>query len=208
MLYASSPFRSRDPLLLRLPAELRNTIYEHALGHPEYEITSSLNTITKIASPSLGLLRTCRQIHNETVSLFWVSSTFDCHHGLRYLHMWLETQSFDRQAVVSSIRLGFYIELQWGVSETLTVADLDHASMQQELQSCELPGLKRVHANLHVVSWDYDYAMMEDWSGEKLAMATEKLFVVLKNYVEGICDGVEATFDMDTSSTQPTARRS
>jgi hypothetical protein len=190
------------PPLLRLPAELRNNIYEYALGRPEFQVTCKLDMIIRNASPSLALLRACRQTHIETTSLFWSISTFDCHLGLQYMRLWLETQSLSRQAAISSVKVRFMTDLEWDLDDTLSMWSLDRDGLLQSLQCCDLPGLKRIYVDVHVISCNYHYAVMWDWNGQKLARATDKLFGELKSQVEAVFDEVVATFGMTTTGTR------
>jgi hypothetical protein len=59
--------------LLRLPSELRNRVYEYALGGDCEPFTIKASPIdfpmTLLDLPALSLLRSCRQIYHETANL-------------------------------------------------------------------------------------------------------------------------------------------
>ena len=81
--------------LLRLPAELRNKIYEYAVGghvielisskkKPHYKMLSQANGhYTALANPTV-LSKICRQLHKETALLPYSLNTF--HGSLRRIH--------------------------------------------------------------------------------------------------------------------------
>jgi hypothetical protein len=61
--------------LLRLPAELRNKIYEYVIG--QYPQPTTLRSLNKKISPrGPGLAFTCRQIRRELLSIFYAESHF------------------------------------------------------------------------------------------------------------------------------------
>ena len=71
--------RNQSTPLLRLPAELRATIWDYALGgqvfklmeqpSPASEWDAKLVPSNPEPMKSMALLRTCRQIYSETVSI-------------------------------------------------------------------------------------------------------------------------------------------
>jgi hypothetical protein len=81
---SSSTHTTQSPLL-RLPAELRNQIFDLVLRHPRIDLfvspTAKGTTTTMRAShptraDCIGLLRACRQTHAETALLLYKSNVF------------------------------------------------------------------------------------------------------------------------------------
>ncbi|KAH7399643.1 hypothetical protein BKA66DRAFT_452267 [Pyrenochaeta sp. MPI-SDFR-AT-0127] len=76
----TTPQSQRDNLLLRLPAELRNRIYELVLGGRTYRFKDTVCTNHARLDTSerhiFGLLYVCRQIHFETALLPYSMNIF------------------------------------------------------------------------------------------------------------------------------------
>ncbi|KAF2118392.1 hypothetical protein BDV96DRAFT_643639 [Lophiotrema nucula] len=72
--------------LLRLPAEIRNTIWEHAICGDRIEPGSNLRLMTKnrpvIQDFKVGLPFVCRHVHSETIQLFYAHNTFHFKDGI------------------------------------------------------------------------------------------------------------------------------
>ena len=79
--------------LLNIPPELRNQIYTYLFDSRDCIVLSPL-THTNI--PGLVLLRTCKQLHDETASFFYTVNSFQC-----YIRKSVLVQS----ATVASIQL-------------------------------------------------------------------------------------------------------
>lgn len=62
--------RKESSPLLTLPPELRNSIYRMVIVFPQ-----SIRFGTSEGKPAL--LATCKQIHNESVQIFWAENTFE-----------------------------------------------------------------------------------------------------------------------------------
>lgn len=80
---------NQNTALLRLPTEIRQEIWKHALGGKTYEAScfsgryysESYKFAPSAAEPRNGmaLLRTCRQIYSEAVLYPFFQATFACH---------------------------------------------------------------------------------------------------------------------------------
>lgn len=78
---SSAQRNQRESLFLRLPAEIRCTIYEYALGGKHYTTSKDLggktsNSRSLIAPHPLALLSACQQIYAETAVLPFRLNTF------------------------------------------------------------------------------------------------------------------------------------
>lgn len=64
--------------LLTLPAEIRNRIYEFALINIDPLATAPQSNIIHASSSAIqpGLTRSCRQVRNETLKMFYTCNTF------------------------------------------------------------------------------------------------------------------------------------
>jgi hypothetical protein len=126
----TSPFSTKhnDPVspLLRLPAELRNQIYEYALTSTEplafswkkspLEKKKRRNGIqlSSGAPPGLALLFVCRKTHYETVLLPFVFNTVQCR-SLAVLERLRNRLSPDQRRAITKLRLitHFYQEFNF-----------------------------------------------------------------------------------------------
>ncbi|KAF2833656.1 hypothetical protein CC86DRAFT_461962 [Ophiobolus disseminans] len=124
----------RNSPLLRLPAELRNSIYQYALSSSKVVVHLPLGDPLYRGSRlpvSLRFLTTCRQIYHETRDIFWASATFEfrdhCH-----LHEFVEHIAAPKKtALITSIEIN--VATAYGFkNEVPAVKD-------------SLPSLQRVH---------------------------------------------------------------
>jgi hypothetical protein len=99
---------THQPPLIRLPAELRNTIHEPVLCGGVIHVDA--HTPLPIF---LGLRLTCRQIHDETKLLLLSKNIIHVDSGL-YLQKWLSKRDIHQQAAISTMRLGYMTSLWWG----------------------------------------------------------------------------------------------
>ena len=67
---------ARDSPLLRLPAEIRASIWKHALEYPVVKVRPSSKRHRKSVRVNFGLLRICRQVYSETARLPHTLNTF------------------------------------------------------------------------------------------------------------------------------------
>ncbi|KAK4893580.1 hypothetical protein LTR27_008047 [Elasticomyces elasticus] len=101
------------PGFLRLPAELRNIIYEMALPRDNFYVsvrtTEPLYVLRCLAEPATipALLATCRLIRNDTLPIFYGTNIFGLRMGnkkdFRDTLAWL--QSMDQRAVAGKMNL-------------------------------------------------------------------------------------------------------
>ncbi|KAK5686564.1 hypothetical protein LTS10_002684 [Elasticomyces elasticus] len=101
------------PGFLRLPAELRNIIYEMALPRDNFYVsvrtTEPLHVLRCLAEPATipALLATCRLIRNDTLPIFYGTNIFGLRTGskkdFRDTLAWL--QSIDERAVAGIVKL-------------------------------------------------------------------------------------------------------
>ncbi|KAK5115830.1 hypothetical protein LTR85_009424 [Meristemomyces frigidus] len=81
-----------QPPLIRLPAELRNHIYELALlrGHPvEIKIYDD-DVLSPVGYDVLALTRTCKQIRHESTGLFYSINEFHIQLRVGSLKFWYQ----------------------------------------------------------------------------------------------------------------------
>jgi hypothetical protein len=102
--------------LLRLPAELRNKIYEYAIGghvielfdstkKPHYNMLSQADGhYTALANPTV-LSKICRQLHSETALLPYSLNTFHGH--LRRIHRFLKGLTKAQREQIKSVEIFF-----------------------------------------------------------------------------------------------------
>ncbi|KAF2831490.1 hypothetical protein CC86DRAFT_402011 [Ophiobolus disseminans] len=91
--------------LLRLPAELRNRIYELALNQGNIQLFPGIQADSRPEDkPELALLRTCRQILSEASPIFYSINTFEFEFTFHILRFALSLTEQNRQ-VIRSIRL-------------------------------------------------------------------------------------------------------
>ena len=67
---------ARDVPLLRLPAEIRASIWKHALEYPIVKVRPSSERHRNNVRENFGLLRVCRQVYSETARLPHTLNTF------------------------------------------------------------------------------------------------------------------------------------
>lgn len=117
-LQKASPGAAQNSLLLRLPAELRNRIYELVLvinGHLEVDPNfdahapfpfpgeaSELRMIEVIKEPAL--LRSCSEIRTEATEMYYTQNTFICCDRDKLLR-WVTNLDVKRQKMLGDIRI-------------------------------------------------------------------------------------------------------
>ena len=135
----STQANAKNSPLLRLPGELRNRIYEHALADSFIEPMSYQRTVSRHPressnppmSATVSLIRTCRQTRSEAEPLFFAHTTFGF--DSRYdFHRFLAHVGPGKRELITSISLMFY------TIETL----------EQHDGRYKLPRLEYVHASL------------------------------------------------------------
>lgn len=117
MLTVNSTRRNeKESPLLRLPAELRNKIYEYTIGgyvielfestkKPHYNMLSQADGhYTALANPTV-LSKTCRQLHKETALLPYSLNTF--HGRIRYIHKFLKGLTKAQREQIKSLEIFF-----------------------------------------------------------------------------------------------------
>jgi hypothetical protein len=179
--------RSESPLL-RLPAELRNQIFEYAL-HEHTGRTFQVDKrnihegrfLKKPAFNALDLLQVSRQVYAETAALpvrrntyFFVQQPNDTRffNGLSTVH----------KAAITSVKLEF---VRYDL-EKLWLWDIDVWSgfNSPEFAFLEsLPGLRIVHVNV-VTIWDYPLSLEDELRAEEIV--TELQHDLRANLGEGI----------------------
>jgi hypothetical protein len=137
---------SHQSPLLRLPAEIRNQIYEYVMCN---------QTIAINARPPrsvFSLPRTCRQIYHETELLFYSGNTFQTREDI-VLKEWLAARSARQLAAIQSVQYVFELSLDWNNSwqtwqswswSDLFPPEFSHLSMPV------LPALRRVVVHAEV----------------------------------------------------------
>ncbi|KAF2795811.1 hypothetical protein K505DRAFT_193235, partial [Melanomma pulvis-pyrius CBS 109.77] len=97
--------RKQSPLL-HLPAEIRNQIFEYALGGQTWKIGVLKGVgVTNKKKHALNLLGVCRQIYAETAIIPFQASTFKASNP-RKLCTWLLAISPARREAITTICLG------------------------------------------------------------------------------------------------------
>jgi len=147
--------------LLRLPAELRNAIYE-------YVLCNKFITVKGISPPPsmLGLPRTCRQIYQETELLSYSGNTFQVAKE-RVLTLWLRKRTARQLAVISSLLFTYEMYLRWSVREqewyTLSCSTV-FPGWPKTLDWRRLTALRRVgvYAAVHVAGFPDLSGPLED----------------------------------------------
>jgi hypothetical protein len=125
--------------LLRLPAEIRNQIYE-------YVMCGQTIDLDVLPPPNLfSLPRTCRQIYHETELLLYSGNTFRTRDLI--LLEWLADRSARQLAAIQSVQYVFKLSLEWDNSrqcwQSLAWSDL-FAPEFPRLSRPVLPALRRV----------------------------------------------------------------
>lgn len=142
--------------LLKLPAELRNYIYELVL-FDENMIEIQKDVVRKVA-----LTQTCRQIRNETAGMFYALNTFLVRVNPTLLDMgaaWLRSLGSDARMITKlNVRVETYFtssthtnvhdsraaHLETTMSvQALVAAGLNASTLSHALQSAEKVGLNR-----------------------------------------------------------------
>ena len=100
-----NPSAPQSSNLLRLPGEVRNIIY--ALVFADNTVMIPRNTRhTRGRSASNGLVLACKQIMNEAIEIYYMSTTFEFELGGKYrLSQWMDKIGPTRVALVQKIRL-------------------------------------------------------------------------------------------------------
>lgn len=135
----------RDSPLLRLPAELRNQIFQYALGCKTWTFLVRESHQQTVYVPSrlehaLALLAVCRQIYAETALLPFSLDTFSFDHYTD-LQWWLKAQRPAQSDVVSTISIHHRLYL-YGILAELYDWRLG------KWESSRLPALRVVHVKL------------------------------------------------------------
>ena len=182
--------------LLRLPAELRNDIYRYVLGDRTVHVSETLEMTITPEMQVVTLTLVCRQIYADTRFLFWSTSTF-VYADAEDLIRWLSDFPVDCHQAISTIKICVHVGLIWRRDDTLVLDDLCEISLA-ELPLAHLGGLSNFHVSVEVAEWNYEYDLMKEWNGMKLARAMDRLLEGLKAYVESSVDGVKATLDFVT----------
>jgi hypothetical protein len=138
---------NQDTLLLRLPAEIRNRIWQFALGgkliRPQYTTRRS-NYPKLMLQPcerknAFSLLRTCRQIYAETAVLPFTINRFSmtCYWTL------LKSSKHFRKYQCSQIEKIQLEQSMYGLQERYR--ELVKSNLAERSLSTVLPGLRRIH---------------------------------------------------------------
>lgn len=105
---ASSP---RESLLLKLPGELRNTIYRHALVK-----SKSIEPDTAEAKADLALLQVNQQIRREAIKIYYSENTFFFRYSNKIvgvLQKWAPSLGKQQARLIPSITFERDIEANW-----------------------------------------------------------------------------------------------
>ena len=102
----------QDSALLRLPAELRNMIYEFTFSHCRVEIPRRRKRESYGRSKPNNLLLACRQIHEEAIQLYYIHATF-CFDtgGLYRLPEWVKKIGLARAMLLKHVNFGLGISM-------------------------------------------------------------------------------------------------
>jgi hypothetical protein len=154
-LHSSSPTPDcqRNNLLLRLPAELRNRIYEHVLGGRTYRFKDTVYTgrarlDTKGENHILALLYVCRQIYFETALLPYTMNMFS------FRHFDISLEPFLRHRSPSQIRSIYFMELvTYQASQMWAALEPFSPYMSREFRTLSsLPNLRELRIVSHMCS--------------------------------------------------------
>jgi hypothetical protein len=117
-LQLAHPRASQNSLLLNLPPELRNRIYELVLvshdlievdsNHANYEVEDNLEE-DKSTIKEPPLLRTCQIIRNEATPLYYSSNAFSCHYNCSsnafpILIRWIRGRTPEKCTMLTDVR--------------------------------------------------------------------------------------------------------
>ncbi|KAF1946359.1 hypothetical protein EJ02DRAFT_250619 [Clathrospora elynae] len=145
-LWVPTPDCQRNNLLLRLPAELRNRIYELVLGGRTYKFKDTIQTRqarldTKGEEHIFSLLYVCRQIHFETALLPYTINTFSFRDIENSLDPFLRQRSPAQMRSIHLIELITYqAGTMWAAQESLS------RGLSKEFRVLNrLPNLQRLH---------------------------------------------------------------
>jgi len=97
----SSDPKGASPLVLRLPAELRNIVYDYVFGNSIYPLAGSHERLTKDA---LALLYVNRQLYTETALLPYCTGTF-ASEALNILREFIDRRTPAQLQAINSIQL-------------------------------------------------------------------------------------------------------
>ena len=137
--------------LLRLPGEIRNRIWEFAIGSQiyfvgdyRYESGEDIRvTRHKNGLSSVALLRVCRQIYSEAALLPYQLGVFGFEN--------IETFDWVRKLPKAGMANLTEVRINWDTWEFVTY----HEYSAPELASKSLPGLRRVVVVLDSAPWDW-----------------------------------------------------
>ncbi|KAF1833308.1 hypothetical protein BDW02DRAFT_599196 [Decorospora gaudefroyi] len=165
--YSSTADCQRNNLLLRLPAELRNRIYNHVLGGRTYRFKDTFRTSQarldhRGEQHILGLLYVCRQIHFETALLPYTLNTF----SFRDLDISLEP--FLRHRSPSQIRSIHSLELVTYRAGQMWASIIGFSKgLSSELRMLgRLPNLQQLRIIVHMMSSLYIAWGAIPWSSD------------------------------------------
>jgi hypothetical protein len=130
-----------ESLLLRLPGEIRNQIYEQVFGQRTYGFWVHSFKATYTQPNDLALLGVCRKIYAEARLFPFSLNTFCFPHFLKSYHTLMMGLEATERQVIRTVRITFYIR----EAETL-VADLHECRLDSLSQV--FPALRSVH--LHI----------------------------------------------------------
>ncbi|OSS50713.1 hypothetical protein B5807_04068 [Epicoccum nigrum] len=152
-----SPTTQEHFPFLRLPAELRETIYTHALGGHIWKMSMSYvdkdTTLARADNSSphaLALLLTNRQIYSEARLLPFAANTFSGRHE-GHLREWARSLSPEQRNQVKAlqfVRRGYVVESEQGmdVSPSFWMA-------VPSVGRWGLEGLKRIEVEVTLLNW-------------------------------------------------------
>jgi hypothetical protein len=132
--------------LLRLPGELRNAIYEYALGGRQWDIDCWRKARVR-EKFALSVLQTCRQMHSEASTVPWSSNTFSFDHP-DDIRRTLFGAAQKRRAAITSFRLVSECVCEYR-SNPLRLK-LPPSYYGSYLKFSDFPGLKRLEVCIEV----------------------------------------------------------
>lgn len=174
--------------LLRLPAELREMIYTHALGghtfHMSMRYIQKHKALARADNPAphaLALLLTNRQINNEARLLPFATNTFSGRHE-GHLRSWIRSLPSEQRSQIKAVkfvRRGYIVESERGVDVSTSFwMDLPNVKWWR------LEGLKRIEVEVTLLGWGW---MKEETRAEE---TKEWVMARLKKAVEAGNPGV------------------